>query len=144
MKINWGTKIAIFYSSFVIFILSLVYMSFGQKFDLVTEDYYAQELKFQQKIDSKIRASKLEDVLSISIDNEVLNINFPSGSGEIQGSIHCFRPSDENKDFILQINAVNDLQQIPLSKMSKGKYLFKIDWQSNGEKYYSEQIVIIP
>jgi hypothetical protein len=49
---NFGVKITALYLGFVALILTLVFMSFGQKVELVSKDYYAQEIAFQDKINS--------------------------------------------------------------------------------------------
>lgn len=145
LKWNWGTKIALLYSSFVLFMLFMVYMSFGQKYDLVTDNYYAKELVFQKKIDSKERYEQLDDVLKIEIINQNLSITFPHTNGEnIKGNIDCFRPSDENQDFQLGINTTDNVQLIPLEKFSKGKYLLKLEWTVLDTEYYTERTIIIP
>lgn len=52
---NWGKGIVLVYSLFVLGILYLVYQSKQQKLDLVYDDYYAQELMFQNQIDATQR-----------------------------------------------------------------------------------------
>ena len=47
-NINWGHKIIIVYGVFVLGTLFMVYQSTLQKFDLVQNDYYAAELKYQE------------------------------------------------------------------------------------------------
>ena len=59
MKFNWGYKITVFYLVFIAGIMYLVIQSSRQKMDLVTTDYYAQELKYQDKIDQSKRAGEL-------------------------------------------------------------------------------------
>ena len=44
---NWGYKIMLAYVVFIAGILFLVFKSSSQKVELVTENYYEQELKFQ-------------------------------------------------------------------------------------------------
>ena len=144
MKISWGIKITVFYCSFVVFILTMVYMAFGEKFELVTEDYYAKEIKFQQQIDSKTRANMLSNALQISIADNKLKINFPNPKSENEGTIHVFRPSDQKMDFDIPIQSIQGIQQIPLNLFNRGKYLFKIEWNQGNNSYYSEQTVYIP
>jgi hypothetical protein len=145
MKFNWGTKIGIVYTVFVLFILGMVYLAFGEKFDLVTEDYYAQEIAFQEKIDSKNRLNNLDKELNIKLESGELIIYFPHGvNTQIQGKVNCFRPSDENKDFEVKVNTTAAKQSIPLEQFVKGKYTLKIDWKAEDEHYYTEQIIIIP
>jgi|SRR5690554_48173 len=145
IKWNWGTKIAILYSSFVLFMLGMVYFSFIQKYDLVTENYYAKELTFQDKIDSRERYKNLNQEMQIVIEGNMLSIIFPHLDSEIiEGEIACFRPSDIDKDFNLAINPTTNKQSIPLNKFSKGKYLLKIDWKVANQEYYTERSIIIP
>lgn len=145
MKLNWGNKIAIGYSSFVAFILVMVYLSFGEKFDLVTEDYYAKELAFQAQIDKKSRLEALDEKIKITVEGKDLIINFPHPEGTaINGTIFCFRPSDESKDFEEPIKILENKQRIPLAKFIKGKYLIQLDWNVNEESFYTEKTIIIP
>ena len=55
---NWGKGIVLVYACFVVGMLYLVFQSKQQKIDLVVDDYYQQELKFQQQIDASNRAVK--------------------------------------------------------------------------------------
>lgn len=141
---NWGTKIAIVYISFVLFIVFMVYMAFGQQYDLVTEDYYAEEIKYQEVIDSKKRADLLEDQLTVSIDAQQMKVKFPQKNARINGKIQCFRPSDQSKDFEVVLNNNQGVESIPLEKFSRGKYLLKVSWEVDSLEYYQEQIVIVP
>ncbi|MFT7084557.1 MAG: hypothetical protein ACJAV5_000263 [Vicingaceae bacterium] len=144
MKLNWGTGIAIVYTTFVVFIGVMVYKAFGEDFDLVTEDYYAQEIKFQEKIDSRTRAEKLDASLQSVVDGKNLKIILPQKNELLTGSINCFRPSDETKDFTESFKTENGFYTIPLNKFIKGKYLIKVDWSANGVEFYQEQTIVIP
>lgn len=53
---NWGKGIVMVYVLFVAGMLYLVFQSKQQKLDLVVDDYYQQELKFQGQIDAAQRA----------------------------------------------------------------------------------------
>jgi hypothetical protein len=145
LKFNWGTKIAIVYTAFVVFIGGMVYMSFGEKFDLVTEDYYAQEIAYQDKIDSRERLNALEKKIQISIEDQKLNITFPHDkNSKINGKVNCFRPSDETKDFTIKMEEYQGTLGIPLNKFSSGKYTIKLDWKANDKSYFTERVIIIP
>ncbi len=52
MKLNFGVKIVVFYILFISLILTLVIKCYNNKVDLVTNDYYAKELVFQNKLDA--------------------------------------------------------------------------------------------
>jgi hypothetical protein len=113
---NFGVKITILYLSFVALILTLVFLSFGQKVELVSKDYYAQELKYQDKIDAINNTNALASSIDHKIEAStiVLNINPELNSSGLSGSINFFRPSDSSKDVKIKMNFVNDQQQIGL------------------------------
>ncbi|MEQ8624948.1 MAG: FixH family protein [Vicingaceae bacterium] len=144
MKWNWGTKIGLLYTVFVLFIIGMVYMAFNQKYDLVTEDYYAEEIAYQNTIDSKSRTKQLNGNLTTAIEGKYLKLVFPEKEAALKGSVICFRPSDERKDFTEEFNITNGIYKIALSKFIAGKYTLKISWQQNDLSYYKEQIIIIP
>jgi len=63
MKFNWGTGIVLAFIAFISFIMYFVInMSTNKKYDhdLVTEQYYNKELKFQEDIDKSKNARNLE------------------------------------------------------------------------------------
>jgi len=147
MKSNWGNWIAVAYTAFVVLIGFMVYLTFGEQWDLVSEDYYEQEIRYQEKIDQKNQA--LEDKIKpqVSIEGDLLKVTFPSDSEgnkkSLSGRITFFRPSDAKKDVNYQIVSGGE-QSIPLERFSRGKYLAKIQWEMQGLEYYSEQTIIIP
>jgi hypothetical protein len=59
MHISWGIKIAMLYCGFVALIIIMVSMAMNQKIDLVSKDYYEQELNYQKKIDKTNRSHAL-------------------------------------------------------------------------------------
>lgn len=150
MKINWGNGIAFSYIAFVVFIAFMVYSAFGEKYDLVTSDYYDQEIKYQDKIDSKTRALELDGNLEVALNKDKLLVKFPQKAINLSGTIECFRPSDQSKDFSFSFSDIQNEISLAKEKFTKGKYLLKITWtsQTNGgnpsEEYYVEQSIFIP
>lgn len=144
MKFNWGTKIAILYIGFVGLIIFMVVKSFGEKWDLVTEDYYAREIAFQSQIDSRQRAENLDESLLIKQTAEELTIEFPHEKGMvISGTVNCFRPSDQRLDFEEKISTSENYHAIEKSKLKTGKYRIKVSWRADGRDFFTEKIVVI-
>ena len=55
MKFNWGTGIVLSFVAFIIFILYFVYLASTDNkadHDLVTKEYYKEELNYQKEIDA--------------------------------------------------------------------------------------------
>jgi len=147
MKISWGTKIAILYASFLGLVITMVMMSMHQKFDLVSEDYYKQELAYQSKIDEMKNANALSTTVEHCFSSNQLELQFQPElrDKKVNGSILFFRPSDSSKDFETTIK-LDELgkQKIELSKLSKGMYKMQISWKADNTPYYSEETIVVP
>jgi hypothetical protein len=139
---NWGHGIAIFFVCFVTFMLVLVVKAFQENIDLVTDNYYQEELDYQTRID-KIKNNQLL-LVPVEIKSELggINIQFPEFESPIQGEIQVFRPSDAKFDLIREIDAdVYYRQHISTSNLPGGFYKIKISWEAEGKEYYTEESV---
>ena len=69
MKFNWGHGILVALVSFIIFIVGLVvyFTQTMQNSELITDNYYQEELMYQQVIDAKNRAAALEEFPSVQL-----------------------------------------------------------------------------
>lgn len=142
---NWGYKILFVYLAFVLGIVFMVIKSSSQKMDLVTTDYYAKELKYQDKIDEVKRTSDLSTAIECTIVNEQLIIKFPSDftGKEIKGDVHLYCPSDENKDLVQPFSTNDNLLNMSLTKKNKGSNEVHISWTVDGKNYYFEKKIFI-
>jgi hypothetical protein len=146
MKINWGYRVAILYIGFAGLIIYFVTRSMNEKIDLVTKDYYAQELKYQDKIESSNRNNSLDQPLSIEMTDAGIVVKFPNDmeGKKITGSILLFRPSDNTKDKTIAITPNTKFEQlIPNTELAKGMYRVKVEYQTDGVDYYSEKQIVV-
>lgn len=141
MKISWAYKILIVYLLFVCGIMFLVYKANGEHYDLVTENYYEAEVKYQDVIDQKQRVAALSTLPEINYDGSKLSIQFPSDfSGKIlQGELYLYRPSDAKKDFRKSFTVSDNQYTIDLPATVSGMYDIKLSWQAGGQTYYMEK-----
>ena len=142
MRINWGVRIVILYSSFVLFMSTMVYMCTRQHFDLVSPDYYAQELKYQQVIDGTNNTKDLNEAVSIDQSGSLVTIKLPTENAAIEkGEILFYRPSNSASDFTVVIKS--NWTEVSKEKMHAGLYKVKINWTAEGKHYYDEQSLVI-
>jgi hypothetical protein len=141
MKITWGHKIFIAYTTFAAGILFLAYKANQQSFDLVTDNYYAEELKYQDVIDQKGNVSLLSEPLKISQTVNSLSIQLPKefAGKNVEGQIYLYRPSDATKDVRKNFATEDGFYRMNLNSDLSGAYELKLSWQANGKKYYEEQ-----
>jgi hypothetical protein len=66
-----------------------------------------------------------------------------STQDDTEGTILIYRPSDHRKDITIPLN-INDsgYQFIDRSGLLGGKYIIKIDWESDNKAYYFEETFI--
>jgi hypothetical protein len=142
---NWGYKILVVYGIFVAGIVFMVFKSSNEKMDLVTTDYYAKELKYQDKIDATLRANSLSEDISYEVTGKQVVLHFPKdfAGKKITGTAELYCPSDEDKD-IKQDFAVDDATvTININTGNKGQHELHISWQVNGVDYYFEKKIFI-
>lgn len=142
---NWGWSIVVAFSIFGLFIGWLVFRTFQETIELVSEDYYQQELGYQQQIDKVANNQALPVPLTFSQQAQQLVVQFPAEpAAEVQGEIHLFRPSDARRDQIMTI-ALNPQRQqiIATDGLVNGHYKVKVDWTSGDAAYYTEEAIFI-
>ncbi len=146
MKLNWGKGIFITIVLFMVIVFIMVGISMTKNVDLVANNYYEKEIKYQEQIDLLKKTNALNENAKIDFDGANVNISFPKNmdNNSLKGTINFYRPSDSKKDFNMQINAdANGTMQISNEKFSKGLWKVQINWESTGEKYFTEQTLLI-
>lgn len=143
---NWGHKIIIVFVVFAAGILTLVTKSMRTRIDMVTPDYYGEELKYQQVIDGKENAGRLSAPVGISQDDAGVRISLPFElrNKQITGKVTFYRPSDSGKDVSMPLQPDHSGQQLVSRQLFiRGQYKVKIAWTMNDRPYFQEQLVNI-
>ncbi len=140
---NWGNKILIAFVLFAAFILYMVVIAFQQNNDLVAEDYYAQEINYQKKIEQKENLRKLEEKVAVELDNQSVILVFPK-SQKPEGEIHFYHPSRKlfDKKIAIVIDQENR-QVVDRSKLIAGNYRVNITWTSDGQEFFQQEKIRI-
>ncbi len=129
------------YIAFVAGMVFLVFKASSQKFDLVTKDYYDQELKYQQVIDQAANSSKLSALVAIERKEGELKISFPDEMKNRKKLVdfYLYYAADAKKDFrkSFELDKNELVQALPVGM--KGMYELKLSWEAEGVKYYFEQ-----
>ena len=146
IKINWGTAMVIAMVLFMVFILQFVYRSIAlDKYEhhLVSEDYYKDELYYQQEIDKMNKASKLTQNVKIDRIGEGMLVSFPGEMTftKITGIVYFQRPSDERLDFQKEILLSDHNMLITDDKLINGKWKVKIDWKYGDDEYLCKEAI---
>ena len=142
---NWGYKILLVYAVFVMGIMFLVFKSSREKVDLVTTDYYAKELKYQQKIDAMNRVSLLSDTVKYEMHEGKLTVVFPKdfAGKKITGDVVLYCPSDEDKDITQNFSIQDTPIFVPIHVVNKKEFELQLNWQADGTSYYFQKKLLI-
>jgi hypothetical protein len=138
-------------SVFVVFItatVSLVVFACSQKVDLVSDDYYEQEIRFQNHLDRANRAQALVQAAAITCDASANRVQVtlpqPLSTTPLAGVIKFYRPSAAglDRDFPLQLDAAGR-QSLDVSAMAAGYWKIRVLWTADEKDYFAEQRVFI-
>jgi hypothetical protein len=145
---SWGWRIALLYIGFVVFIITLVVITFQYDVNLVAKDYYSQELKFQTQIDSNNNLQALDEKVNLKYKkaDAILELQLPPASfaEDTKGVVQFFRPSDGKYDFQLTFDQSdgNNLKY-NTKEILAGYWRIKVSWSSEGKDYYYEEKVVL-
>lgn len=147
MKVNWGTGIVLAFIGFISFIMYFVIRmntEDGADHELVTKDYYKQELAYQQQIDAEKKAAELGVQLKIEKTKEGLKLNFPENfePENIRGKVSLYRPSNRHLDFNFPISLSNTHLLIPDNRLLDGRWDIAIEWQHEGKTFLHKEKLI--
>lgn len=146
-KFTWGHGIVLAMLSFMGFILFMifVYSSGKQKSELITEDYYEQELAFQDVIDAKNNADALTEKPLYEQNKFQIAITFPKEytNDNTTFNIHLYRPEDGNLDVESKMTLdYHNRIVIPAKVMKKGDYMLKLKWTKDNKNYQIDYDIV--
>lgn len=142
---NWGYKILLVYVVFVSGILFMVFRSSAKKVDMVTADYYAEELKYQQVIDAVRRTGQLVGTTTCVAVGDSLIVTLPAAmnSKTVTGSLLLYCIADEDKDVQQTFSTSQANVHMVLPQQNKGLHDVKVSWTMDGQTYYHEQKIFL-
>jgi len=147
MKWNWGKGIVVVILSFICFIMYFVIkMSVDDSYnhELVTENYYAKEMTFQEDILAQENALYVKDKFEFKKTNEGLMVTFPQDlePQSIKGKVFLYRPSNKalDIDFPIVLSGFNLL--IPDKHLVSGLWNISFDFEHKNKRYLIKKEMI--
>ncbi len=139
-KFTWGHGIVLALLSFIGFILYMIFVfSHGQQnSELITDNYYEEELAFQDVIDAKNNADKLENRPTYEQNEHQIAVVFPKefNNENTSFSIDLHRSEDQKLDVKreMKLDAYNRIV-IPAKVLRKGNYVLRMKWTKAKTNY---------
>jgi hypothetical protein len=146
-KFTWGHGVVIALLAFMAFILSMLFLfPNGQKnSEMVTDNYYEEELKYQDVIDAKKRADDLQEKPVYSQDKNGIKITFPTDYNNSNTTVKFVlnRTDDQNLDIkkSVQLDASKSFI-IPAQVLKMGNYTLRLNWTKDKIDYRIDYDVI--
>jgi hypothetical protein len=135
---NWGKGIAIVLVSYMIIMGSMAYFTFTKNADLVSEEYYENELKYDQTKGEKANYIALNSEIRVDKAEDGVVFQFPVELEKLKsGSIVFYRPDQKiyDRSFELKLAAGNT-QALEYDNFVDGYYDISIRWEDTNDKAY--------
>jgi len=144
-KMNWGKGLIGVFCLFALGMGTLAYKASSTKLDLVSNEYYKDELRYQDKIDGMNNASKISDI-TITQDETTVTLQLPAElkGSKIEGEIFFYCPNEEANDAKFPIKADTSGRQVIAKKdLKKTHYQVKVTYKTEKNSYYSQNELIV-
>jgi hypothetical protein len=143
----WPVGLVLFFIVFTAYIIGFVIFASRQKMDLVREDYYDQEIRFQQQIDRVQRSTPVLADAAIDYDRagDLVTVSLPAVSqNDISGTVSFYRPSDAGLDTNVKLGLDQaGRQSLNVRSLRAGLWKVRIQWKASGQEYFFEKPIVI-
>jgi hypothetical protein len=144
-KSYWGVGLTIAIVGFMIITLGLLFFSATLRFDQVTDTHYEDASIYQERINAIKRTRALVTSPYIDLSVSKLVFSLPSPSNKVDSAtIKLYKPDNRTLDRSVNYNETKEAGSDTLfyrlePVLSKGKWLVKAEWWSDGFTYYEEK-----
>lgn len=138
-------------TAFVMFIAGtagLVILACTQKMDLVSGDYYEQEIRYQRQIDSSERARRLAEPATVAYQNArhriTIALPLEHARAKATGQIQLYRPSAAGLDRQLELDLdAHGRQSLETQNLQPGLWRVRVHWAFAEQDYCIDRAVVV-
>jgi hypothetical protein len=138
---NFGKWIVVAFILFAVFIGTLVAVCLRQEVNLVSKNYYQEELAYQDQIERIKNTNHLAEKPRITKRDGELHVTFNDDLKIQKGQLILFCPSNLNMD--KEYNISGNAQLFDITSLQPGMYKAKLLWTMGGKEYFLEQVIYI-
>jgi hypothetical protein len=144
----WPIGIIVVCALFVAGTATLIVVACSQHTDLVTPDYYEQELRFQGHIDrvQRTRSSAPQASVAYNAAAQSITVSLPPAQVRppVTGRIELYRPSAAGLDRAINLEPdARGIQRLDASGLAPGLWKVRVSWTAAEQTYYLEQKVVV-
>jgi hypothetical protein len=115
--------------------------------DLVSADYYEQEILHQRQIDRQARTLPVQSEVKVAYDaaQQRITVALPAAHAALaRGKINFYRPSNAKLDRELKLSLDSAGEQtLDAKPLQPGLWKVRVQWTVAGEEFYFDQTVVI-
>ncbi|MBP6625315.1 MAG: FixH family protein [Chitinophagaceae bacterium] len=141
MKLHAGNIILVGFGGMVLFMSWLVFRCTQNPSMMVSQNYYEQELVYQDLIDAKMNAQSSNDkILFEKTDHDVvLSLQGDMKLAMTSANLQVYNKADDSKDKLVKLEK-NDLgvYSVSTKDWSRGNYILKLMVYTKDKNYYQE------
>ncbi|PSR12499.1 MAG: hypothetical protein DA408_05035 [Bacteroidetes bacterium] len=142
---NWGTGIFIFYCLFASVLFFSVYKSTQYDHSLVVDNYYEQDLAYQDQFDRIANSAKLTQQVRIQVlpATDQVQLVFPADlPAPLTGNLLFYKANNKALDWELPLMTDGDNQMlVSIGQLPPGRWKLQIHWEAGDKPYYDEKIL---
>lgn len=145
MKFHWGHKVALVYTLFAGFMIFMLIMSRQGHHQLVTENYYENELKVQDRIEASKNLSTADFDVKVRTTGGKVTVAFSEVDATFNpsGTIALYKPDDEALDETHALTLDEAHTMVIQPKGEIGRYTVQLSFTQDGTDYYLEKEVLL-
>lgn len=139
---NWGRGIALALGVFIIFIVILATIMMTSNVDLESEDYYQQEIAYQDQIDAQRNANNLTEKVELTDHEEHIMVSVPDSLNCEEVNVEFRRPNNDKLDRSFQPDNSKTIL-IAKNELQRGLYNVLISYKINGELFLQKSNITV-
>lgn len=145
----WPFAIMGFFACFAAATVGLIILATSQPEDLVSTDYYGDELKYQSRLDSLNRTAALGASVAVAYDTaqRAITVRLPPDQAHRHptGRIRLYRPSASQLDREVPLAlSLAGCQIVPTGELAAGLWKVRVAWTVAGLDYFWDQRLVVP
>lgn len=146
---RWPLAIGAAFVLFATYIGLMVQHALRTSVDLVSPDYYQQELRYQQRMEATARTAALPAPVQVQVEAAARRLRLtlpPALAGQpVRGTLQFFRPADQRLDFTLPFAPAGQPPQQVLSTraLRPGHWRLRLAFSAGPQEYFLEKELTI-
>ena len=144
----WPLGIVVTFVLFFAGTAALIVVACSQQAELVSADYYEQELKFQGRIDrvERTRSAATQATVAYDLATHSITVSLPADQAghDVSGHIELYRPSAAGLDRAIKLEPdTKGVQRLDAAGLVPGLWKVRVSWTVGKQDYFLDQKVVV-